>query len=63
MSKKEIEFNFGIATRNTYSFQQRTSVKPSIGALYVKKAVFGSSESKNDKVTREWERCRQIKYY
>ena len=55
MGKKEIEFEFERATKNTYRFQEKSSGEPSIGTLYVKKAVFGTKEPKKVKVTVEWE--------
>ena len=55
MNKKEIEFEFERATKNTYRFQEKAQGEPSIGTLYVQKSVFGSKEPKNVKVTMEWE--------
>ena len=55
MNKKEIDFEFEKATKNTYRFQERGSGNPAIGTLYVQKAVFGSNEPKKLKVTVEWE--------
>ncbi len=55
MDKKEIEFEFERATKNTYRFQEKSSGEPSIGTLYVKKAVFGTKEPEKVKVTVEWE--------
>ena len=55
MEKKEIEFEFERATKNTYRSQERDSRNPAIGTLYVQKAVFGSNEPKKLKVTVEWE--------
>ena len=51
--KKEIEFEFERATKNTYRFQEKSSGSPVIGTLYVQKSVFGSKEPKKIKV--EWE--------
>ena len=55
MDKKEIEFEFERATKNTYRFQEKSSGPPVIGTLYVQKSVFGSKEPKKVKVTVEWE--------
>ena len=55
MDKKEIEFEFERATKNTYRFQEKSSGEQLIGTLYVHKAVFGSKEPKKLKVTVEWE--------
>ena len=54
MDKKEIEFEFERATKNTYRFQ-KSSWSPVIGTLYVQKSVFGSKEPKKVKVTVEWD--------
>ena len=59
MDKKEIEFEFERATKNTYRFQEKSSGSPVIGTLYVQKSVFGSKEPKKVKVTVEWERTTQ----
>ncbi|QRF74640.1 hypothetical protein Thermo_00125 [Thermoplasmatales archaeon] len=56
MSKKEIQFEFERATKNTFRFQEKASGEPSIGTLYVQKSVFGSREPKKVKVIVEWER-------
>ena len=55
VDKKEIEFEFERATKNTYRFQEKTTGSPVIGTLYVQKSVFGSKEPKKVKVTVEWE--------
>jgi hypothetical protein len=55
MEKKEIEFEFERATKNTYRFQERSTGNPAIGTLYVQKSLFGSKEPKKLKVTVEWE--------
>jgi len=55
VNRKEIEFEFERATKNTYRFQEKASGEPSIGMLYVQKALFGSKEPKKVKVTVEWE--------
>ena len=55
MEKKEIEFEFERATKNTYRFQEKSFGSPVIGTLYVQKSVFGSEEPKKVKVTVEWE--------
>jgi hypothetical protein len=55
MEKKEIEFEFERATKNTYRFQEKSSGSPVIGTLYVQKSVFGSKELKNVKAAVEWE--------
>jgi hypothetical protein len=55
MDKKEIEFEFERATKNTYRFQEKATGSPVIGTLYVQKSVFGSKEPKKVKVTLEWE--------
>ena len=55
MNKKEIEFEFERATKNTYRFQEKDSGNPAIGTLYVQKFIFGSKEPKALKVTVEWE--------
>lgn len=55
VSKKEIELEFGWATKNTYRFQAKASREFSIGALYVQKSVFGSKEPEKVKVTVKWE--------
>jgi hypothetical protein len=54
MEKKEIEFEFERATKNTYRFQEKSSESPVIGTLYVQKSVFGSKDLKKVKVTVEW---------
>lgn len=56
MDKKEIEFDFDLATKNTYRFQEKTSGSPVIGTLYVQKSVFASKEPKKVKVMVEWSR-------
>jgi hypothetical protein len=38
MNKKEIEFEFKRATKNTYRFQEKTTGSPVIGTLYVQKS-------------------------
>ena len=55
MDRREIEFEFERATKNTYKFQKKSKGEPSIGTLYVQKSVFGSKEQKEVKVTVEWE--------
>ncbi len=55
MNKKEIEFEFERATKNTYRFQEKGTGNPVIGTLYLQKSVFGSKEPKALKVTVEWE--------
>ena len=55
LDKKEIEFEFERATKNTYRFQEKASGNPAIGTLYVQKSVFGDKEPKKVKVTVEWE--------
>ena len=55
MDKKEIEFEFERATKNTYRFQEKASGNPVIGTLYVQKSVFGDKEPKKVKVTVESE--------
>ena len=55
MDKKEIEFEFERATKNTYRFQEKASGNPVIGTLYVQKSVFDDKEPKKVKVTVEWE--------
>ena len=55
MNKKEIDFEFERATKNTYRFQEKDPGNPAIGTLYVQKSVFGSKEPKTLKVTVEWE--------
>lgn len=37
MEKKEIEFEFERATKNTFRFQEKSSGNPVIGTLYVQK--------------------------
>ena len=54
-ARKEIEFEFERATKNTYRFQEKTTGSPVIGTLYVQKSVFGSKEPKRVKVTVEWQ--------
>ncbi len=54
MGKKEIEFEFERATKNTYRFQEKAIGTPSTGTLYVQKSVFGSKEPNKVKVTVEW---------
>jgi hypothetical protein len=49
VDKKEIEFEFERATKNTYRFQEKSSGSPVIGTLYVQKSVFGSKEPKRVK--------------
>jgi hypothetical protein len=55
MNKKEIEFEFERATKNTFRFQEKDSGNPAIGTLYVQKFIFGPKEPKALKVTVEWE--------
>ncbi len=55
MNKKEIEFEFERATKNTYRFQEKSTETPAIGTLYVQKFIFGSKEPKALKVTVEWD--------
>ena len=55
MNKKEIDFEFERATKNTYRFQEKSAGNPVIGTLYVQKSVFESREPKTLKVTVEWE--------
>ena len=55
MDRKEIEFEFERATKNTFWFQEKATGEPSIGTLYVQKSVFGAKEPKKVKVTVEWE--------
>jgi hypothetical protein len=55
MEKKEIEFEFERATKNTYRFQEKAYGNPVIGTLYLQKSAFGSKEPKKVKVTVEWE--------
>lgn len=55
MNKKETEFEFERATKNTFRFQEKSSGNPVIGMLYAQKSVFGSREPKTLKVTLEWE--------
>ena len=55
MEKKEIEFEFERATKNTYRFQGKGPESPVIGTLYIQKSVFGSKEPKKVKVTMEWD--------
>ena len=55
MDRKEIEFEFERATKNTFRFQEKATGEPSIGTLYVQKSVFRSKEPKKVKVTVEWE--------
>ena len=55
MEKKEIEFEFERATKNTYRFQGKGPESPVIGTLYIQKSVFGSKEPKKAKVTVEWD--------
>ena len=55
MNKKEIEFEFERATKNTYRFQEKSSGNPVIGTLYVQKSLFGSKEPGSLKATVEWE--------
>ena len=55
MDKKEIDVEVERAAKSTYRFQEKSSGEPSIGTLYVKKAVFGSKEPKKVKVIVEWE--------
>ena len=52
MDRKEIEFEFERATKNTYRFQEKSKDEPSIGTLYVQKSVFGAKDPKKVKVTR-----------
>ncbi len=55
MDRKEIEFEFERATRNTYRFQEKSLGTPVIGTQYVQKSVFSSKESKKVKLTVEWD--------
>ena len=55
MNKKEMEFKFEKATKNTYRFQEKSSGTPIIGTLYVQTSVFGSEEPGKVKVTMEWQ--------
>ncbi|MEM3291013.1 MAG: hypothetical protein QW046_05805 [Candidatus Micrarchaeaceae archaeon] len=55
MLKKEIEFEFERATKNTFRFQERASGNPDIGTLYVQKSLFEGKEPKSLKLTVEWE--------
>ena len=55
MDKKEIEFEFERATKNTYRFQEKSAGSPVIGTLYGQKSVFESKEPKKVKVTVERE--------
>ena len=48
MDRKEIKFER--ATKNTYSFQVKSTGSPVIGILYVQKSLLGSKEVK--KVSR-----------
>ena len=54
MDRKEIEFEFERATKNTYRFQEKSLGTPVIGTLYVQKSVFDAKEPKKVKVTVEW---------
>lgn len=51
MIKKEIEFEFKRATKNTYGFQEKSSGSPVIGTLYVRMLVTGAEELKKVAVT------------
>ena len=53
MDKREVEFEFGRVTKNTYRFQEKASGNPAIGTLYVQKSVFEGKEPKKVKVTAE----------
>jgi hypothetical protein len=55
MDKEEIEFEFELATKNTYRLQEKSAGSPVIGTLYIQKSVFGSKEPKRVKVTVGWE--------
>lgn len=55
MEKKEIEFEFERATKNTSRFQEKSTESQAIGTLYVQKSAFGSKEPKKVKVTVEWD--------
>ncbi|MCL4333807.1 MAG: hypothetical protein M1290_05630 [Candidatus Thermoplasmatota archaeon] len=51
MNKKEIDFEFERATKNTYRFQEKTTGEQSIGALYVQKVsirVKGTQDTEDD---------------
>ena len=50
MDKKEIEFEFERATKNTYRFREKSTGSPAICPLYVQKYVFGSNEPKKMQV-------------
>jgi len=47
MDKKEIEFEFERATKNTYRFLEKSSVEPLIGTLYVQKAIGRRKQPEN----------------
>ena len=47
--KKDMEFKFELATKNTYGFQEKGTGDPAIGALYVQKSEFGSKKPKKVK--------------
>ena len=53
--KKEIEFEFERATKNTYGFQAKSSGSPVIGPLYVRRLVNGAEEPKKVAVTVAYE--------
>lgn len=55
MPKREIEFEFERATKNTFRFQEKVSGNPVIGTLYVQKSLFEGKEPKSLRVTVEWE--------
>lgn len=55
MDKKEIEFEFRRATKNTYRFQEKSSGAPVIGTLYVRRLVTGAEEPKKVAVTVAYE--------
>lgn len=53
--RKEVKFKFERATKNTFRFQEDTTLDPVIGTLYVKKSLF-KAEPQELKVTIETER-------
>ncbi|MFG1555506.1 MAG: hypothetical protein AAE985_03445 [Thermoplasmataceae archaeon] len=55
MDKKEIEFEFEKARKNTYRFHEKASGNPAIGTLFIQKLVFGDKKPKKVKVTAVWE--------
>ena len=54
MDRKEVEFEFDRATKNTYRFWEKSSGYTVMGTFYVKKSGFGSKEPKKVNVTVEW---------